>query len=260
MTSFPPRHRTLALRVRGLAALAAAGLAACAPPTVEKSLAELPGLELELVDTDAVRVVLHTQREGKDCYRLRGPVQATLNGAPLRFDTPGGGGLNFEGYAECYLPTFVVRGWDGTDWPPRQRSEVVISDGTTTVRAVFLNIDVERTVRVNGQEAPVLHAGDDVSLEWFPETDHWRGPARVLANTTPDIAMNWRTATTSDTDGVTVSEDNRLHFTLATLPPGDYTLLVTGEVEVGVEACEGAVRCTATVWPELEAFVPVVVR
>ncbi len=138
--------------------------------------------------------------------------------------------------------------------------EVRISDGETLLRAVYLNFLAKRSVRVNGQANPILRAGESVDIEWFPATDRLKTADISVRNEKPGSQPPWPTATTSG-NGNGVVEGNHIRFTLAALPAGDYTLFVSGKVEVDVEACEGASQCEAQIYVSgKELQVPFTVR
>jgi hypothetical protein len=116
------------------------------------------------------------------------------------------------------------------------RSEFIVSDGETQMRAVFRSLRAVRRFQVNGQEQATLRGGQDVDLEWFPATDRLEAPTVSL-----------RAEGTSDHNDYFPQVDGRhLRFTLGALPPGRYVLSLTGgTAHVGVESCEGFTACEA---------------
>ena len=214
----------------------------CGPLPVERdvSLDELPMPGFVITPDrerggEAVSIYADQNLVEGPCHRLPTATRLTVNGEVLERRTRGERALSREGYLACRLPGFT-----GPQRPSDEaRSEFILSDGATRMRAVFLNLRAPRSVRVNGQARDaVLRAGQEVDLEWFPATDRLGWRSSMLVHLQAEGSSSF---TIHDTR----VRDNHLLFTPDPLPPGRYTLRMSATAYPGVEACEGFISCEA---------------
>ncbi|WP_375769918.1 hypothetical protein NR798_03245 [Archangium gephyra] len=230
--------------------LFAVAVTACGPALHDEELRDIPGLGLYVpfsysrtADTMSVALSYDWERGG-DCYRIPADTRLTLNGEAATLDRRGDARLGFDGASSCEYPAFK-----GAPRPADEpRTEVVLSDGRSSMRAVFQSLHAPRRFRVNGQEQPMLHSGEAIDIEWLPATDQLEmvdmslledGTAFVWIHN-PDI------------------EVNHVRFKLPGLNAGSYVLRVTSRGTTGVEACEGFSSCHAGFEEQIE--VPFVIE
>ncbi|WP_375766220.1 hypothetical protein NR798_31580 [Archangium gephyra] len=209
----------------------------CGPSVIDVSLKELPSpvlrveLETELGDE---MVVIDPEQEdiNGSCHRVPDDTRLTVNGTQFKRESRGDNVRVTQGYHTCIMPWFT-----GPRRPVDEtRSEFIVSDGETQMRAVFQSLRAVRRFQVNGQEQATLRGGQDVDLEWFPATDRLETPTVTLR----------AEGSTNDNYYFPQVEGAHMRFTLGALPPGRYVLSLTeGTAHVGVESCEGFTACEA---------------
>jgi hypothetical protein len=211
----------------------------CGPALIDVSLSELPQpvLRVELESEMGGEMVLIDPEQDDitgSCHRVPAGTRLTVNGTQLALESRGDNAWATAGYHTCRMPQFK-----GPRRPADEtRSEFILSDGQTQLRAVFQELRAVRRFQVNGQEQASLRGGQEVDLAWFPATDRLESPTVTLR------------AEGSSTDNYYFPQmaSGHLRFTLGALPPGRYVLNVTGTAHVGVEACEGFTACEAPLY------------
>lgn len=249
-----PRERVLARDVLSgagmktllpLIAVAATATACGGPDVLNRDLRHIPGLKLGVTvqnpdsisaPTEYVRLDYDRSTSESPCYRVPSDTRLTVNGVDVPLTVRGDSKLSFDGAFGCDNPWF-----SGTPSPLGEaRVEYLLTDGQSRMRAVFQNLHVRRSIRVNGQEQATLHAGEAVDVEWLPGTDQ--------ITKTQDVSLVRADSNGSGTriEAARVEEGNHVRFTLPEMTAGSYRLRVSGTARVGVEACEGLTSCDAT--------------
>lgn len=211
----------------------------CGPAVIDVSLNELPNpvlrVELETELSDELVVIDPEQEDiNGSCHRVPDDTRLTVNGTRFKRESRGDNVRVTEGYHTCRMPYFT-----GPRRPVDEpRTEFVLSDGETQMRAVFQSLRAVRRFRVNGQEQASLRGGQDVGLEWFPATDRLESPTVTLR----------AEGSSDDTYYFPQVDAGHLRFTLGALPPGRYVMSLAGKAYVGVEACEGFTACEAPLY------------
>jgi hypothetical protein len=211
----------------------------CGPALIDVSLNELPNpvfsVQLES-EVGGEVVVIDPEQDDitGSCHRVPEATRLTVNGTQLERESRGDNAWATAGYHTCRMPFFK-----GPRRPADEtRSEFILSDGDTQMRAVFQELRAVRHFRVNGQEQASLRVGQEVDLEWFPATDRLESPTVTL-----------RIEGGSDDKYYFPRMDGgHLRFTLDALPPGRYVLSLSGIAHAGVEACEGFTACEAPLY------------
>lgn len=235
-------------------------VAACGP-TTNASLADLPGLTVNVAlvsmdDTDAddsspqqVEIDLGYD---KDAFRAaNGGDCATLGDAEARFLGTSMGlafaGSDYES-SDCATPYFR----ETMNVPSRAgATSLVITDSTTSIAAEFPSGAIEaRVATLTSHPAWSFREGDTVTLAW----SH---PADLAAVAADQLEIWWHRD-----DGQSFELENASHDATtitATIPPGEgangegsiYTIVGRyGDVAARgmATACTGAVRCEYTVY------------
>ncbi|MFE8602529.1 hypothetical protein [Archangium violaceum] len=226
-------------------------VAACGPAPIDANLKDLPSPELWAGGTTSTKIGYSWERGGS-CYRIPAETRLTVNGEAMPLELRGDHHLSFDGASSCEWPSFA-----GTQRPADEpRTEYIVSDGRSRMRAVFLNLGAERRIRVNGQEQVTLRAGSEVDIEWLPATDQ-------LAET--DVSLEFESSGAQFTSAQFMKstssvrlEGNHIRFTVPLVQKGQYILSVYGRGNIGVEVCEGFSACIATMYDRIN--VPVVVE
>ncbi|MFL5354829.1 hypothetical protein [Archangium sp.] len=230
-----------------LIAIAATATACGGPEVLNRDLRHIPGLKLGVTvqdpasispPTEYVRLDYDRSTSDSPCYRVPSDTRLTVNGVDVPLTVRGDASLSFDGVSGCEKPWF-----SGVPSPLEEaRVEYLLTDGDSRLRAVFQNLHVKRSIRMNGQEQAALHAGEavEVDVEWLPGTDQllearYIDLARVGSN-----AGVYRIETSREVEG------NHVRFTLPAMSAGQYRLSVYGTARAGVEACEGFTSCDAT--------------
>ncbi|QRK11231.1 hypothetical protein JQX13_14835 [Archangium violaceum] len=225
--------------------LLALAVTACGREPLHRELRDIPGLRLFVPQaSEEESAVLHFDWSmGGDCYRVPSDTRVTINGEATRVWSRGDTHLSFDGAFSCEYPSF--------DGPPRPadepRTEFLVTEGRTRMRAVFQALRAPRRIRVNGQEQATLRGGAMVDIEWLPATDQLeKVEVKVMGGT------DSRQVDAFQVDG------NHIRMTLPTLKAGSYVLRVYGQGGAGVEACEGFNSCHAEFYKWIE--VPIVIE
>jgi hypothetical protein len=115
------------------------------------------------------------------------------------------------------------------------RTEFILSDGSSNLRAVFLALRAPRSSRVNGQEQATVRGGAEIDIEWQPATDQFdKVDVFVMKD---GMSTHWLQNPRV--------EGNHIRVTLPALEAGNYAVRVNGKGTAGVEACEGFSTCRA---------------
>jgi hypothetical protein len=225
---------------------------ACGPVALDRDLRDIPGLVLFAPDTysfsDHETVALNFDWErGGDCYRISDDTRLTVNGEAYALERRGDTHLSFDGASSCEFPAFrgALRPAD------EPRTEYILSDDRSRLRAVFQNLRATRSLRVNGQEKATLRMGSEVDIEWLPATDRLSKADVSMAYADPGARFS------NGSPPIPQVEGNHVRFTLPEMSPGRYVFSVLGSASAGVEACEGFKACTATMSERLEVEVVV---
>jgi hypothetical protein len=224
---------------------------ACGPVALDKDLREIPGLVFYVPDTsindyDTVALNFDWDRGG-DCYRIAADTRLTVNGEAYTLEQRGDTRLSFDGASGCQFPSFKgpLRPAD------ESRTEYILSDDHSRMRAVFQNLRAKRSLRVNGQDKAVLRMGSEVDIEWLPATDQLRKADVSMQYADPGASFSYWLTPNAQVQG------NHIRLTLPQVYPGRYKLSVLGAASAGVEACEGLQECTATLDERIDVEVVV---
>lgn len=223
--------------MKKLVLLCAFAFTACGPVLLDRDLHEIPSLKLFVPSAyaflDYEEAVLQFDWDrGGDCYRIPARTRLTINDDATTLEQRGNTHLSFDGAYSCDYPTFR-----STPRPANEpRTEFILGDGHSRMRAVFQELRAPRRFRVNGQEQATLHGGDAVDVEWLPVTDELE---KV------DVHVDVEGSTASDWIETPQVEGNHVRFTLPTMKAGRYVLNLYGQGTVGVETCEGFSSCRA---------------
>lgn len=226
--------------------LLALAVTACGREPLHRELRDIPGLRLFVPSTysfsEEQRAVLHFDWSmGGDCYRVPSDTRLTINGEATSVWSRGDTHLSFDGAFSCEYPSF-----EGTLRPvDEQRTEFLLTEGRTRMRAVFQELRAPRRIRVNGQEQATLRSGATIDIEWLPATD-------LLETVDVDVEGDSNPMEAPQVEG------NHIRVTLPALRAGNYVLRLNGRGSAGVEACEGFKSCHADFSEWLE--VPVVIE
>ncbi|QRN99880.1 hypothetical protein JRI60_13035 [Archangium violaceum] len=229
---------------------------ACGPATLDRDLKDIPGPTLytqvsSVSDHDSFSFGFDWDRDSP-CYRIPEDTRFTVNGDTFSLEERGESVLSFDGAFYCRKPSFK-----GPLRPASEaRTEIVLSDGHSSKRAVFQELRAERRIRVNGQEQATVHAGAVIDIEWLPATDRLSKVDVSLEVAGPGQASGSREDLQVEGNPTQV-EGNHIRYTLPQMRPGRYVVSVYGQGSAGVEACEGFISCTAELWKRVEVTVVV---
>lgn len=225
--------------------LALAATACGGPEVISRDLRRIPGLKLSVSIQNPESLGPHTEfvelrydrvTSESPCYRVPSATRLTVNGVAVPMRARGDSSLSFDGAFGCEEPRF-----SGAPSPLGEaRVEYLLTDGRTRMRAVFQDLHVKRSIRVNGQEQATLHAGETVDVQWLPGTDQFTDALRIGLTRVGSNNDDYEIETFQ------VEEGNHIRFTLPPMNAGQYRLHVYGEGKAGVEACEGFTSCDAT--------------
>lgn len=119
--------------------------------------------------------------ETEECLTVRWGVSATVNDMSMGSFSTGGSYYSFDAKGDvCNSPGFFVSDnhrANNPDAPSKipdltgPETLVVVSDGQTTWRAVFQSLCAPRSVTRVPSTAGSVRAGEEVVLQWAPETD-----------------------------------------------------------------------------------------
>lgn len=229
--------------------LLAFAVTACGPALLDRDLRDIPNLELYVPATysstsSELASLQFDWSRGGDCYQIPADTRLTINAETATLEGRGDTHLSFDGAFSCDYPRFT-----GTPRPADEpRTEFILSDGRSTMRAVFQELRAPRGLRVNGQDQATLRAGTVVDVEWLPVTDQLeKVDVHVKGG-----GSGWVWIENPHVQG------NHVRFTLPALQAGRYVLSLHGMGAVGVEACEGFSSCLAGF--DARAEVPVVIE
>jgi hypothetical protein len=233
-------------------ALAALGLlAGCGRTTAEPvTLAELGErtLQFTLTDVDSLertsasgshRFTL-TLSAGSTCVRLVEGVTASLNGQLMKLE-PGGVPDTGVGGREVCEPPRATFDFDPAQWAaePTEDLEVLLQDGTHSVRLVLQDAKARRRLRASGTPG-TLRRGQTHTYVWFPETDTL--PSPIQASLIPKgggAEAVLAVQQSGGSAGVVVPSGT---------VEGQYLLRLSGTATTEVLACEGVARCEGAVF------------
>ncbi|MFN0063680.1 MAG: hypothetical protein ACKVPX_14330 [Myxococcaceae bacterium] len=192
---------------------------------------------------DELRVTLVSQ-DGH-CL-LAEDARATLDGAPLELQTPGGTQTGwFLGFpnTSCINPT-----WSTHAYSTKERiSRFEINTEGVAIRASFLDLFAERTATVVG--GPEVQAGQPFTLEWSPATDVLL-PVVGIGSSYAEIRIAGIPSSRIgiSTDDTVVKEGIRLRTTVPAFPSamGPGVLFVSATYATGVAECTGVAQCVAS--------------
>ncbi|WNG52014.1 hypothetical protein F0U60_53835 [Archangium minus] len=231
--------------MKKLMPLLALAVTACGREPLHRELRDIPNLRLYVPQTSTEETaVLHFDWSmGGDCYRVPADTRLTINGEATEVWSRGDTHLSFDGAFSCEYPSF-----DGTLRPVDEpRTEFLLTEGRTKMRAVFQALRAPRRIRVNGQEQATLRSGAMFDIEWLPATDR-------LSQVDVDV----KGGTDSQQVEAFLMDGNHVRITLPALKAGSYVLRVYGKGGAGVEACEGFSSCLAEFYEWIE--VPIVIE
>lgn len=195
-----------------------------------------------------LRVAIGAQTE--ECPTLRGGISASINGMTVGSFSRDGSYYSYDAKADvCGSPGFFVTDnhrASNPDAPSRipdltePETEVVLSDGETTWRAVFQSLCSARSVTWVPPTVGSVRAGENVVLQWAPVTDRI-APSVLLVRPegSEEIVFRVQNPTVADTT---------LTFPMPALATsGRYTFEPVGasSFRPGVASCEGPSVCEA---------------
>lgn len=227
-----------------LIAVAATATACGGPEVLHRDLRNIPGLKLGVMVRDPASIYPQTEyvwlnydraSSESPCYRVPSETRLTVNGADVPLTVRGDASLSFDGVSGCEKPWFS----GGSSPLGEARVEYLLTDDHSRLRAVFQNLHVKRSLRVNGQEQATLRAGQTVDVEWLPATDQLLEAKDVSVARADSSGYGTRIEAARQEDG------NHIRFTLPTMTAGQYRLRVYASARAGVEACEGFTSCDA---------------
>ncbi|PTL80566.1 hypothetical protein DAT35_28480 [Vitiosangium sp. GDMCC 1.1324] len=230
--------------------LLAVAVTACGPPLLDRDLRDIPSLGLYLPSTysfsDSEDAVLHFDwSRGGACYQIPADTRLTINSEAATLESRGDTHLSFDGAFSCDKPSFK-----GSLRPADEpRTEFILSDDRSKMRAVFQELRAPRRFRVNGQEQATVRSGAAIDIEWLPVTDQLE-KVDLHVESEGGSGSHWIEAPQV--------EGNHVRFTLPTLKPGRYVVSLLGQGAIGVEACEGFSSCRADFFNRID--VPFVVE
>ncbi|WP_143195967.1 hypothetical protein [Archangium sp. Cb G35] len=227
--------------------LLAFAVTACGPTLLDRELRDIPGLKLFVPYTSGstAAIVYFDWSLGQDCYRIPADTHLTFDGESTTLVNRGNVEMGVGKVSSCAYPHFSSPSRPADE----PLTEFVLSDGRSRMRAVFQSLVSPRQIRVNGQQEAILRPGAEVDLEWLPVTDR---PGKMMLDVVGDEGGGWHGIQNLSVQG------NHVRFTLPALRPGRYRLLLTGQVTMGVEACEGFSSCEAEFTNLVEA--PIVIE
>jgi hypothetical protein len=221
--------------MKKLMPLLAIAVSACDSSLLDRELRDIPNLALSLPATysdEEEAVLLYDWSKGGDCYRIPAETRLTRNERATTLESRGDAHPRFDEAIYCEFPSFR-----GTVSPADEpRTEFILSDSHSSMRAVFQELRAPRRFRVNGQEQATVHAWDAIDIEWLPATDQLE---TVYVSVEAEAGPYSQTVETFQVQG------NHVRFTLPALQAGRYVLSLYGEGTAGVEACEGFSSCRA---------------
>jgi hypothetical protein len=222
--------------MKKLMPLLALAATACGHQTIDRELKDIPNLEISVtpvaIPSRNMSSLLYFEWSfGEDCFRIPEDSQLTINGEAATMESRGTWGLGSDGAYRCKYPTFMSPA-RAVDEP---RTEFILSDGSSNLRAVFLALRAPRSSRVNGQEQATVRGGVEIDIEWQPATDQFdKVDVFVMKD---GMSTHWLQNPRV--------EGNHIRVTLPALEAGNYAVRVNGKGTAGVEACEGFSTCRA---------------
>jgi hypothetical protein len=235
----------LLLRVSLLGLLVVPSLLACSrnlstTPTALKDFTQPDLYATGLGGTVSVSVGMGGEVAGLTetfCPQLLPEARATLDGQPLTL-VERGSATNTTLGSYCNSPMFRLTG----PWEPQQDavSTFEVTDGTLTLRMKVRGLGVARTAHLVEPADKLLTAGEEVLIEWMPETDVLRAS---------EVSVSLWSIATQGKDHATVSGDalriegNRIRFTMPAFAKGKLSLRVSAGHSGPILECQGT--CSA---------------